>query len=201
MKLIIGLGNPKREYRNTYHNLGFLALDFIKNKRGFSRWQLKKNLEAKISKGRINREKIILAKPQTFMNRSGEAVSLLLKNLKLKTENLWVIHDDIDLSLGKIKISKNRGSAGHKGVQSIIDSLGSKNFYRIRIGIFDRPISEKNKELTQKYVLKKLNKKEKERLPKIIEEAAGLLFQSLNGRDKNLDNRGQKLSKNPQKNS
>jgi PTH1 family peptidyl-tRNA hydrolase len=201
MKLIIGLGNPKREYRNTYHNLGFLALDFIKNKRGFSRWQLKKNLEAKISKGRINREKIILAKPQTFMNRSGEAVSLLLKNLKLKTENLWVIHDDIDLSLGKIKISKNRGSAGHKGVQSIIDSLGSKNFYRIRIGIFDRPISEKNKELTQKYVLKKLNKKEKERLPKIIEEAVGLLFQSLNGRDKNLDNRGQKLSKNPQKNS
>lgn len=144
MILIIGLGNPGKRYKSTRHNIGFQIVDEFSDGKG-----------------------VIIAKPQTFMNRSGEAVKALIKFYKIKSENLWVIHDDIDLPVGKIRISKNRGSAGHKGVASIIKKLKTKDFYRIRIGI--QPKTGKPKDV-EKFVLQKFTKEEEKILKKVTKE-------------------------------
>ena len=109
MILIIGLGNPGKKFRNTRHNVGFLVLDQLKRGKNFSRWKQSKKFQAKISQGKIGRQKIILAKPQTFMNSSGKSVKILTAYYKLQTINLIVVHDDLDISLGQIKISKKTG--------------------------------------------------------------------------------------------
>ena len=181
MILIVGLGNPGLKFKNTRHNLGFEILNLIKKQNDFSVWQNKKKLKAKVSQGEINNQKIILAKPQTFMNSSGQAVKFLIKFYKIPLKNLWVIHDDLDMELGKIKIKKDSRSAGHKGIQSIIDELGTKNFNRLKIGIGPRPIKIDSK----KFVLQKFAKNEKEILKKTKEKASILLLEQLNGRDKN----------------
>lgn len=134
MKLIIGLGNPGRQYESTRHNIGFMVADKLEKE--FAQgvppaWQMdeKKNvLTAKIGE-------VLLVKPQTFMNKSGFAVRALMDFYKLTPADVWVIHDDIDLPLGKIKIREKGGSAGHNGVQSIIDQLKSDSFVRFRLGI------------------------------------------------------------------
>jgi PTH1 family peptidyl-tRNA hydrolase len=183
MILIIGLGNPGLKFKNTRHNLGFEIVDMIKKESCFSVWQNKKKLKAKISQGEINNQKIILAKPQTFMNSSGQAVKFLMKFYKIPLKNLWIIHDDLDLGLEKIKIKKNSRSAGHKGIQSIINELGTKNFNRLKIGIGPKPIKIDAK----KFVLQKFNKQEKEILSEKKEKAAIILLAQLNG--KNTKNR------------
>ncbi|MBI4101426.1 MAG: aminoacyl-tRNA hydrolase [Candidatus Nealsonbacteria bacterium] len=146
MILVIGLGNPGKKYENTRHNAGSRMID-----------------ELKI----LNLEDVLAEKTGSFMNRSGPAVRRLLQKTKLKIPNLLVMHDDIDLPLGKIKISRNSGSAGHKGVQSIIDSLGSKNFLRIRIGIC--PASGKPKE-PPRFVLQKFTKDEEKAFKEVVEK-------------------------------
>jgi len=165
----------------------------IKN---FSDWKFEKKFQAEIGQGKIDNQKVILAKPQTFMNNSGQAVkslrlNYLQKHRKIKAmavilrrfNNLWVIHDDIDLPLGKIKIVKNRGAAGHKGVQSIIDELGTKNFVRFRIGINrfaqNQKSKIKNKKL-DKFVLQKFNKEEEKILKKIIKKTVEAIEFALN---------------------
>jgi len=167
MILIVGLGNPGEKYKNTRHNIGFRVIDeFLKKNRDvhiFSDFKFSKKILSLVSKGQFNKEKIILAKPQTLMNNSGKSIKKIVLNLKSEISNLFVIHDDIDLSLGKIKIVKNRGSAGHKGVQSIIDELGTKNFVRFRIGI--RP---QKKIRMQRFVLKNFNKEEEKIIKKVI---------------------------------
>ncbi|MFQ6049644.1 MAG: aminoacyl-tRNA hydrolase [Candidatus Paceibacterales bacterium] len=183
MKIIIGLGNPGRKFQRTRHNLGFRILDEFLKKNRFPKFRLSKKFKSLISKNSLNREKIILVKPQTFMNDSGKAVKSLIvqyfqKSRKIKAmavirrrfENLWVVHDDINLPLEKIRISKNRGAAGHKGVQSIVDELDTKNFIRFRIGIKPRTHSLKPKTL-EKFVLRKFNKKEEEIVKKIIRKS------------------------------
>ncbi len=154
MFLIIGLGNPGKEYEQTYHNMGFLVLDEFAKKDGFSTFSASKKYESLISEGTLGNEKTLLAKPQTSMNNSGKAVWLLTKNYKLPTKNLVVIHDDIDLPIGTMKISAGSGSAGHKGVESIIQNIGTKDFTRIRIGI--QPASGKPNEV-ENFVLKKIS--------------------------------------------
>lgn len=163
MKIIVGLGNHGQKFKGTRHNIGFEILDKIQKENNFPEFSLKKKLKSEISEGVLNGEKIILTKPQTFMNLSGEAVKTLMKYYKVKPGNLTVIHDDIDISLGKIKESNNSGSAGHKGVQSIIDNLKTKEFKRIRMGTL--PKKGKPKDI-DKFVLKKFSKTEE----KIIEE-------------------------------
>ena len=189
MKLIVGLGNPELKYEKTRHSTGFLAVDYIqKNIGAFSRWQLKKKLKAKISEGQLDKDtRIILAKPQTFMNNSGDAVKLLTSNLSAKggsasggqllTSNLFVVHDDFDLLLGAFKVEKERGSAGHKGVQSIIDALGTNDFWRLRIGI--RPANIDTNIKAEDYVLKNFSKEEMEIMQETIKEAAKILFPEL----------------------
>ena len=174
MILIVGLGNPGRKFQKTRHNLGFRVVEaFFKKNRdrhNFSNFKLKKKFNAEISERKFNDKKIILAKPQTFMNLSGRAVKKITNNLQLTTNNLWVVHDDIDIPLGKIRISIGRGAAGHKGVESIIKELGTKNFVRFRIGIQPKTGKPRNPE---KFVLQKFNKEEegliKEVIQKIIE--------------------------------
>ena len=133
MIIIIGLGNPGEKFKNTRHNVGFMVLDKFAGKNNFPEFKLNKKYSAEISEGNFGGEAVLLAKPQTFMNNSDKAVRSLIKNLKI--EKFIVVHDDVDLPVGKIKIVKDRGSAGHKGVESIIKTVGNENLIRIRIGI------------------------------------------------------------------
>jgi PTH1 family peptidyl-tRNA hydrolase len=149
MIVIVGLGNPGKKYLNTRHNIGFEAIDQLAKENKFPEFKLSKKFNALVSK----EKEVILAKPQAFMNNSGQSVKLLYSFYKPK--ELIVIHDDIDLSLGKIRVSKNRGSAGHKGVESIIKELGTKDFTRIRIGIQPEKDVSQN---VEKFVLQKFKK-------------------------------------------
>ena len=165
MKLIIGLGNPGKEYEKTRHNAGFLAVDKIVSSSEYQVLSVKQKFNAEISQGTINNEKTILAKPQTFMNNSGQAVRAILDYYKINPEDIIVIHDDLDISLGEFKISKNKNSGGHKGIQSIIDHLGTKDFTRIRIGIN----VENKKTPTEKFVLGKFSEDETREIERVIE--------------------------------
>jgi PTH1 family peptidyl-tRNA hydrolase len=178
--LIIGLGNPEKEYEKTRHNAGFLFVDYFFEKYqdefGFSDWKLDKKLKSEISIGKNGKEKIILLKPQTFMNLSGEAVAAAKKYYKVRLENLVVAHDDIDLLLGKYKISIDSSSAGHNGAQNIIDLLGTKDFARIRIGVDNRG---DKKIPTEKYVLGKFTAGEMKVILKLLPSASNELFKKL----------------------
>ncbi len=169
MKLIIGLGNPGERYKNTRHNVGFRAVDFFQKENSFPNFVFSKKFNADVSEGTINGEKVILAKPQTFMNNSGKSVKLFASHYKLSPASLFIIHDDIDLLSGKIKISIDRGTAGHKGVDSIIRNLKTKKFIRFRIGI--QPNSNKPKN-TEKFVIQKFNKKEETFLKETVKKTA-----------------------------
>src|SRR3989344_1814964 len=169
MYLIIGLGNPGEQYEKTRHNVGFLVVDVLAKQWQCDEWSFDKkssSLLADCVKPGFTQpgvtQPVLLAKPQTFMNNSGKAVKSLIAKLGLAKAglakakpSLVVIHDDIDLPLGTVKVSSNRGSAGHKGVESIIQALGTKNFTRIRIGI--QPATGKPKDV-ETFVLKKFTK-------------------------------------------
>lgn len=169
MMLILSLGNPGKKFEKTRHNVGFLVVDEFREKNNFPDFKLSKKLMAEISEGFSNERKIILAKPQTFMNASGRAVKILNTRYRIPNTNLWVVHDDIDLPLGKIRIVKNRGAAGHKGVQSIINEIKTKNFIRFRIGIKSQKAKDRLQK-TEKFVLEKFSKEEEKILKKVVEE-------------------------------
>ncbi len=183
MKLILGLGNPGPQYQNTRHNFGFLALDQFRSEVGFSDWQENAKFKAVLSEGEINGEKLILAKPQTFMNLSGQAVSALANFYKIETTDIWVIHDDIDLPLGSLRIASGSGAAGHNGIRSIIECLGTKDFARFRLGIspakksflsslFGRMPSEK-------FVMQNFSGSEKEIVSGMTKKTASALMAAL----------------------
>jgi peptidyl-tRNA hydrolase, PTH1 family len=146
--IVVGLGNPGEEYEGTRHNVGMMVLDAFTKKTDFSLWEIDKVTKSVVSKGKVGKNKVLLLKPETFMNKSGEALSTLIKNKQLKIEtkkinnekvkaleSLIVIHDDLDLPLGKIKISFNKNSGGHRGVESIIKTIKTTGFIRLRLGI------------------------------------------------------------------
>ena len=135
MKIIIALGNPGQQYANTRHNAGFIIADELQKNLGFSGFEKNSKFDALVCEKNLGGEKIILAKPQSFMNNSGQVVRKMLDFFKIPKENLVVLHDDLDIELGSFKISLDSSAAGHNGVQSIIDNLGSQQFKRIRIGI------------------------------------------------------------------
>lgn len=186
MILIIGLGNPGQKFRGTRHNIGFSILNLFKKQNDFSNWQEKNKFQAKICTGKIGSHKVVLAKPQTFMNNSGQSVKTLIENYKLKIENLAVVHDDIDIAFGQIKISKNKSSAGHNGVQSIINELGSKDFTRFRIGIQPKkPITQDSAD----FVLGKFTKQEQKVLKEIKKRACDALEMEIKQGVKRIINR------------
>lgn len=132
MKLIVGLGNPGRIYARNRHNVGFMCLNYFAKTHGM---QLdKKKGQARVGTGEVAGNEVLVARPQTFMNQSGESVSRLIKKLNINLDDLLVIHDDLDLLLGKIRIRRGGSSGGHKGIESIIADIDSKDFIRIRVG-------------------------------------------------------------------
>ncbi|MFA6973761.1 MAG: aminoacyl-tRNA hydrolase [Parcubacteria group bacterium] len=150
MKIIIGLGNPGKEYAGTRHNIGFVIVNKLQETWEFPEFEFNKKFDSEISEGfsvssraksaadeveGSTPEKILLLKPQTFMNLSGEVVRDILAFYKLTTADILVIHDDLDIALGKYKIATDSSSAGHNGVQNIIEQLGSQKFTRVRVGI------------------------------------------------------------------
>lgn len=134
MRLIVGLGNPGKEYVNTRHNFGFAVLDALANKYGGD-FTFNKKFKAEMCELFIDGEKLILAKPQTFMNKSGEAVREIIGYFNISNDRVWVVYDDIDIEIGSIRIRKDGSAGGHKGVQSVIDNMGTENFVRFRMGI------------------------------------------------------------------
>ncbi len=165
MILIVGLGNPGEKYKNTRHNIGFRIVDEFAKANSFTKLKLSKKFNSLVSKGILDNKETILAKPQTFMNESGKAVRTLTSFYKIKTSDLVIIHDDMDLLLRKIKIVKNRGTAGHKGVESVVKEIGTKDFIRFRIGT--QPQKGKPKE-PEKFVLQKFNKEEKKLIKEVL---------------------------------
>lgn len=160
--MILGLGNPGREYKRTRHNIGFMVLDHLAQRLGekFSRYESK----ALVMKSRYQNTRLVMAKPQTFMNDSGQAASSLVRFYKIPLGNVLVVYDEVDLPFGLIRIRPMGGSAGHKGIQSIIDQLGTEQFSRLRVGV-GRPPGLK---LAASYVLRDFSSEETEFLPPIL---------------------------------
>jgi PTH1 family peptidyl-tRNA hydrolase len=194
MKLIIGLGNPGKKYAKTRHNIGFMMADKLKEEWNFPDFEFSKKFGAEISEGKISVSsraersrvegsrnntasniKILLIKPRTFMNRSGEAVKKIMNFYKMKPADLIIIHDDLDIDLGKYKISTDSSAAGHRGVESIITALGTKNFKRLRIGIEGTALRQKRKIPGDEFVLKNFTPSEN----RIIQKISGDMETSL----------------------
>ena len=134
IKLVVGLGNPGQQYEKTRHNAGFLFLDSLAAERSCA-WSNKSEFQGLVAECAIAREKVLLLKPQTFMNRSGQSVGKIARYYKLAPEEILVVHDELDFELGVVKLKKDGGHAGHNGLRDIIAHLGAKDFYRLRIGI------------------------------------------------------------------
>jgi PTH1 family peptidyl-tRNA hydrolase len=135
MLILVGLGNPGQEYERTRHNIGFLMLDCLQTSWKFPQFKLEKKFQAEISKGLLFGETILLVKPQTFMNLSGQSVQQLQQFYKLEPQQFWLVYDELDLPYGKIRVRKDGSPAGHNGIKSVIAALGTDQFYRFRIGI------------------------------------------------------------------
>ncbi len=168
--LIVGLGNPGREYRNNRHNIGFMVLDQLAGKMDTSFSKMKMN--ALMTAVRYKGHRIILLKPQTFMNLSGKAAASFIRFYKLPLENLLVVYDDVDLPFQTLRMRPNGGDAGQKGVRSIIKELGTKDFPRLRIGI-NRPPGRMS---VSSYVLLNFSDQEVETLPFVLDQAADAIL-------------------------
>lgn len=164
MWLLAGLGNPGDDYADTRHNIGFMVIDVLSGRCSISIRQKASNFI--YGRGFIGEQKAILMKPLTFMNRSGNAVWEAIR-MHDEIDNILIIHDDLDLETGIIRIRKTGSSGGHNGVQSIIDRLGSQDFIRLKIGI-GRP----NRGPAEKYVLRRFNKQQRPLMEAAVETAA-----------------------------
>ena len=175
VKLIVGLGNPGREYADSRHNLGFKCINLFAKERGieFS----KQRSKSRIGFGEVAREKVILARPQTFMNLSGESVAPLARFYKIEPSDILIIHDDVDLPLGKIRIREKGSPAGHNGLKSIIQQLGSQDFPRLKIGVgtLEKDDSEVSMR-TPEYVLGSFTKEEKLIVADICSRASEAIY-------------------------
>ena len=186
MKLIIGLGNPGQYYAHNRHNIGFMCLSHLARTQGIRLDRKKGN--ARTGTGEIAGHEVVLARPQTGMNLSGDAVYRLVNRYRVSAEDLVIIHDDLDLPLGKVRIRHGGRSAGHKGIKSVINHLGSPDFYRIKVGIgrpdtTDLPAREKEAAVVD-YVLSDFSPDEKKIIagiiPQVGEAIMCLLDQGLN---------------------
>ncbi|MDY0276598.1 MAG: aminoacyl-tRNA hydrolase [Acholeplasma sp.] len=169
MKLIIGLGNIGDKYFETRHNVGFIVLDRYASLNKFE-YKFDKDLEAFIAIVNVNGNKTIFAKPTTYMNLSGNAAAKIIKYYKINIEDVLVIYDDVDLECGRVRVRETNGHGGHNGIRSIIDTLGSKDFKRIRIGIgIDKTMP------LDHYVLGKFKKEEIPLLRAVVDESVNII--------------------------
>ena len=151
MKLIVGLGNPGRSYAQNRHNIGFMCLSHFAKR--YNIQFSKRQSQARVGDGEVGAHRVVLAKPQTFMNNSGKSVVLLVKRFGISLDGLVVIHDDLDLELGKIRLRQGSSSGGHKGINSIINHLGNQDFVRLRVGIGRPGLSENHEGLVEGEVI------------------------------------------------
>ncbi len=183
--LIVGLGNPDKEYSETRHNIGFMFLDALAKAGQASDFKLEKKLEAEVATGKFNGQKVILAKPQTYVNKSGDAVKKIKLFYKIPVENIIIVHDDLDVSFESTKLTPGSGSGGHKGVQSILSQLKTENIKRLKIGLANSKLKlarnqksdQKRKDMISNFVLSKFAPSEKEKLKKIFKEGLEKLGQ------------------------
>lgn len=175
MIIVVGLGNPGKKYEKTRHNLGFMVVDALARKFSIPnfKFQIDKKANAQTLKTKFAGKEIILVKPLTFMNASGFAIKKLITNHQSLITNLWVIHDDVDLPLGRIKIRMGGATAGHHGVESIIQQLGTDKFVRFRLGI-GYP-GRGADALVERYVLREFDVNEKTELKQMIKKAVAAL--------------------------
>lgn len=179
MKLIVGLGNIGDKFKDTRHNLGFRVVDVLAQT-----WQLQSlaessKFQASIGETAVAAEKLLLAKPTTYMNLSGQSVLKLVNFYKLRPEDVWVIYDEADLEFGRLRIRLGGSSAGHNGVKSVAEAIG-ENFWRFRIGIKSARLGVTP---TDQFVLDKFSKEERGLLPTIIERTAAHVVKHLSGTD------------------
>jgi len=172
MTLFIGLGNPGKKYLKTRHNVGFFVAEKLRESLKLPEFILEKKFKSKI----VKNENLILAKPQTFMNNSGEAVSLLYNFYKISPAHLWIMHDDLDIPLGEYRVQKDRSAAGHKGVESIINALGTQDFNRLRIGI---KTMQNTQIPAEDFVLQKFSSEEEKIIFQTIKKALAELLPKL----------------------
>ncbi len=165
MHLVVGLGNPGSKYSRSRHNAGFMVLDELAKRREA---RFKSKRKAEVVQVDLDSEKLVLAKPLNFMNLSGEAVKKLRRHFKLAPERILVVHDDIDLAVGLIRVRSGGSSGGHLGVQSIMENLGTDRFPRIKVGVGRPPAGEEAAD----YVLRKVEAGEMEKLEEAVLRAA-----------------------------
>lgn len=206
MKLIVGLGNPGEKYEKTRHNLGFMVLEqFLKDfePKIDTKWIDSKKFKSDIAEIEWNRrsansgqaimEKVMLVKPKTYMNNSGMAVSLIAKFYKIDSSDIFIVHDELDLPLGSMKIRLGGSSAGHNGVSSIINLLGTDKFWRFRLGIGEEKIIEKmakhNVKNAEDYVLSAFTGKEKSKIKHLVKKASSALQEMLENGEQSAMNR------------
>ncbi|MCX6717643.1 MAG: aminoacyl-tRNA hydrolase [Candidatus Taylorbacteria bacterium] len=193
--IIVGLGNPGQEYEGTRHNTGRIAVDTFAKKVDINEWTEDKKIKSETAKGKVGKNTVLLIKPNTFMNKSGDALKFKVQSLKSKeqirkfAETLVVVHDDLDIPFGKMKMSFNKSSGGHRGVESIIKAIKTEAFIRLRIGISSSTASGKIKkpqgeEEVEKAILGKFKPNEQDTLKKIMKRASeGLEVLVLEGKD------------------
>ncbi|MEK7194709.1 MAG: aminoacyl-tRNA hydrolase [Patescibacteria group bacterium] len=191
LKLIVGIGNPDQEYQETRHNIGFTILEKLAKKIEADDFENDTKSNALFVKGVFEREgkkkvQVLLAEPQTYVNKSGEAVSALAKKNKIKAQDVIIIHDDLDIPFGNVKLSFDKNSGGHRGIESIIKALKTKKFYRIRIGTGVRALDKarqqsdkKRDEFVKDFVLKKFTPSEREEIKNLFKETLKRLEQIL----------------------
>jgi PTH1 family peptidyl-tRNA hydrolase len=173
IKLYVGLGNIGKQYDVTRHNVGFMAVDELRGRLNLPDWQEKPKFHGMMSEGFIEGKKIILLKPNTYMNLSGDSISSIAKFYKIAPTDIVIFHDELDLPFGVVKLKAGgEGKSSHNGLKDIATKLGSPNFKRIRVGI-----GQEKREIvdTADFVLAKFNKDEQSQLPEIIDQALSLI--------------------------
>lgn len=177
--VMLGLGNPGKEYEKTRHNAGRMVLELLRKQEGFEEFTLNKKVEALVTDGALDGEKITLALPETYMNKSGKTASALVKSVKA-AKNLVVVRDDLDLPLGVIKMTFARGAGGHKGVESIMRALKTEQFAQLKIGISGKGKKNQAKKVSGeekvlKHVIGKFAPKDETDLKKVLKKSVETL--------------------------
>ena len=168
MKLLVGLGNPGRDYAGHRHNLGFMVVDRLASRLGIALAQEK--FEARIGQGDLDGQRVLLLEPQTYMNDSGAAVAAAARFYKVGLESLLVVHDELDLPFGWIQLKRGGGTGGHNGLESVVERLGEEGFARLRVGI-GKPSGPNAKERVVGHVLHDFSAEERIELPGLIDRA------------------------------
>lgn len=176
--LLVGLGNPGKEYELTRHNVGFICMDaFVDKTDGMEDWLVKKDLKCLTSSGRVGDARVIAIKPNTYMNLSGQAVQAAANFYKLSAENIIVVHDELDIDFGQIRLRMGGASAGHNGIKSISQAMG-EDYGRVRVGIGPKkPAAIKSED----YVLQKFSEKEQSQLANLTQEVSAVLSEFVYG--------------------